>query len=457
MRITILILGFGLGAVMFVQTFLVYSLSSIGDDTASSRAATAGLGMVVLWLFAVAFVFGTPWLSIVLFGVAGLVGIGNAGNFPDLQTWGITSFVLAGLSIINLRQVRGTDSRHVIGGQVAREGKSVSCPGCGATVAQGTRFCSSCGFSLASHVCPSCSNTVSPGNAFCGRCGEPLAGSLVPASLPETARVEEPKTSPARRIPVLLALCILAVAQVGAWVQSGGTFGYGNYLGAAVILGGLGWFIYWVKLNGRGGIEVPGAVWTILGPHKPPSEPSSQAVGNMQPRFPSGLVAGVLILAAAGSIIFGRVDDRHRSIRVIGSGMGPTLADGSLWTVAQHAYTTTQPSRGDVVVYADSGAQGQSVKRVVGLPGEHLTIEAGKVKIDGEPISEPYIQQITHCSSRGTCDIVLDDNEVFVMGDNRSNAADSRSIGPVDIARIRGKIIKKFWPLALPWDQEPLT
>jgi signal peptidase I len=90
------------------------------------------------------------------------------------------------------------------------------------------------------------------------------------------------------------------------------------------------------------------------------------------------------------------------------------------------------------------------VKRVVGLPGERVTIEGGEVKIDGKPISEPYAEGTTHCGSGDDCDIVLGDGEVFVLGDNRSNSVDSRSNGPVDLTRIRGKITKVLWPPALP-------
>ena len=137
--------------------------------------------------------------------------------------------------------------------------------------------------------------------------------------------------------------------------------------------------------------------------------------------------------------------------------MEPTLADGSFWTVAQHAFTTTEPARRDLIVYVDSGANGQSVKRVVGLPGERVTVEGGEVKINGEPIAEPYAEGATRCYSGDTCDIVLEDNEVFVLGDNRSNSSDSRAKGPVDLSQIRGRLTKMFWPITFPGERQPST
>src|SRR5215213_6945870 len=135
---------------MFAQTFLIYGLSNITDDTDSGRAAGAGIGMVLLWLCAVAFVFGIPWLSVALFLIVGAVGFANAEHFPDLQVWGIASLVLAGLSVISLRQAKDKESRFpatvAAGGTAERD----ICLSCGAAVVPGTRYCSSCGQSLES-------------------------------------------------------------------------------------------------------------------------------------------------------------------------------------------------------------------------------------------------------------------------------------------------------------------
>jgi Double zinc ribbon len=166
-RITVLILGFTLGAVMFAQTFLIYGLSNITDDTDSGRAASAGIGMVVLWLFAVAFVFGIPWLSVGLFLIAGAVGFANAEHFPDLQVWGVASLILAGLSVISLRQARDKESRFPVTVAAAVTAERDLCPSCGVLVVPGTRYCSSCGQSLESLTCPSCTRPVALNDAFC--------------------------------------------------------------------------------------------------------------------------------------------------------------------------------------------------------------------------------------------------------------------------------------------------
>src|SRR5215213_6379650 len=160
---------------MFAQTFLIYGLSNITDDTDSGRAAGAGIGMVLLWLCAVAFVFGIPWLSVALFLIAGAVGFANADHFPDLQVWGAASLILAGLSVVSLRQAKDKESRFPITVGARGTAERNICPNCGATAPSGTRFCSSCGQSLESLTCPSCTRAVAPNDAFCGHCGAGLS------------------------------------------------------------------------------------------------------------------------------------------------------------------------------------------------------------------------------------------------------------------------------------------
>lgn len=99
MRIAVLILGLLLGAIMFFQTFLSYTLSSAVDLEGQSESSAVGLFMALLWLLACALVFPLPLVSAIVFAIAGLLGFAASGDFPDLAYWGGASLVLAALSL----------------------------------------------------------------------------------------------------------------------------------------------------------------------------------------------------------------------------------------------------------------------------------------------------------------------------------------------------------------------
>lgn len=91
------------------------------------------------------------------------------------------------------------------------------------------------------------------------------------------------------------------------------------------------------------------------------------------------------------------------------------------------------------------------IKRVIALPGEHLQIKDGKVYINDVELQEDYLQpQIT--TSTENCpfyDLVVPENCVFVMGDNRPESTDSRRFGCIPIEKIESKVWIRFWPLNL--------
>ena len=91
------------------------------------------------------------------------------------------------------------------------------------------------------------------------------------------------------------------------------------------------------------------------------------------------------------------------------------------------------------------------IKRVIALPGEHLQIKDGKVYINDVELQEDYLQpQIT--TSTENCpfyDLVVPENCVFVMGDNRPESTDSRRFGCIPLEKIESKVCIRFWPLNL--------
>jgi len=105
--------------------------------------------------------------------------------------------------------------------------------------------------------------------------------------------------------------------------------------------------------------------------------------------------------------------------------------------------------RGHVVVIAPSPERGSEslIKRVIGLPGDTLSISGGGVWINGSLLDEPYVHGLpTTCWN--TCQpLRLAPGMYFVMGDNRPNSLDSRSFGPVPGKDIVGRVVLRYWPL----------
>lgn len=90
------------------------------------------------------------------------------------------------------------------------------------------------------------------------------------------------------------------------------------------------------------------------------------------------------------------------------------------------------------------------IKRVIGLPGEHLKIQDGKVYINGKLLDEPYLQDRVTTPQNGVFyDVIIPEGAVFVMGDNREASMDSRSFGCVPISKIESKVWIRVWPFNL--------
>ena len=91
------------------------------------------------------------------------------------------------------------------------------------------------------------------------------------------------------------------------------------------------------------------------------------------------------------------------------------------------------------------------IKRVIGLPGEHVKIYNNKVFINNQLLNEPYLQEdvLTTSLDGPFVDIVVPQDCVFVMGDNREQSTDSRRFGCIPLEKIESKVWIRFWPLDL--------
>ena len=146
---------------------------------------------------------------------------------------------------------------------------------------------------------------------------------------------------------------------------------------------------------------------------------------------------------------------------VHGASMVPTFMHGDYLLVDELSYRFRAPERGEVIVFsADFGTEEGSsrflIKRVIGLPGERVVLENGRVLIynsthpEGFMLHEGYIPSgvLTMVRPGGIGDVTLGPNEYFVLGDNRSASYDSREWGVLRSQDIVGLTRFRLWPPA---------
>lgn len=132
-------------------------------------------------------------------------------------------------------------------------------------------------------------------------------------------------------------------------------------------------------------------------------------------------------------------------VRVDGFSMNPTLQDGEYILVNRLAYKIGQPVRGDIVVFSFPMDPRQDlIKRVIGLPGETISVQDGKVLVNGVPLDEPYIAAPPIYNNTW----VIPEGQLFVLGDNRNESKDSHEWGMLPMENVVGRAILIYWPPA---------
>jgi len=146
------------------------------------------------------------------------------------------------------------------------------------------------------------------------------------------------------------------------------------------------------------------------------------------------------------------------TVAIRGSSMEPALQDGERVLVPRWEYWWQRLAgggygRGDIVFYPDPTAEqcrllcGYVIKRIVGLPGEHLEIEDGQVRIDGRDLDEPWLDGAWE-GSFSLDGLTVPPGEYFMLGDNRYpyGSHDSRTYGTVPAAAVAGRAAVVLWP-----------
>lgn len=159
---------------------------------------------------------------------------------------------------------------------------------------------------------------------------------------------------------------------------------------------------------------------------------------------------------------------------VMEQSMEPTFSQGDRLIVNRVGYFFTGPDRGDVIIFdknpiekgiirnmineisdirnslrfrlTGSAEKNLLIKRVIAVGGDQVELIDGEVFVNGERLQEPYIDKMTY--SRAETSWSVPEDKIFVLGDNRENSLDSRSIGFVDIQQVKGKVAFRIFPFS---------
>lgn len=130
---------------------------------------------------------------------------------------------------------------------------------------------------------------------------------------------------------------------------------------------------------------------------------------------------------------------------MVGDSMRPILMNEDKIIINKFAYRFTDPKRFDIIVFKQNGKEHSfyNIKRIIGLPGEKVLIQDGIVYINGVPLEEKIEVELMITAGIVADEILLDENEYFVLGDNRNSSEDSRfsNLGNV----VSEDIIGKAW------------
>lgn len=124
-----------------------------------------------------------------------------------------------------------------------------------------------------------------------------------------------------------------------------------------------------------------------------------------------------------------------------GPAMNPTFTTGDINLTFTYYPSLYKLKRGDIIIYKRSGYEIDYISRVIGLPGENVSIIDNTIYINDESLTEPYAVGKTEPDG---FELQLDSNSVFILGDNREESDDSRKYGPVPLTNIKAVYFQKL-------------
>lgn len=182
------------------------------------------------------------------------------------------------------------------------------------------------------------------------------------------------------------------------------------------------------------------------------------------------IISTIGVLIAALLVAFGLIAWVFQSYEVDGPSMETTLENNDrliVWKVPRTVARITGhpyiPHRGDIIIFVESGLSNfstsdskQLIKRVIGLPGERVTVHNGVLTVYNKQYPAGFVPDktmsygkvVNESTDERDLDITLGPDELFVCGDNRPNSLDSRTFGPINASQIVGKLSLRLLPIS---------
>ena len=180
-------------------------------------------------------------------------------------------------------------------------------------------------------------------------------------------------------------------------------------------------------------------------PLQNPNDYSSESATTPAPAATSWTRGLLDLLETVGLaiVLFLVINAVSARVRVDGLSMVPTLQNGEFVLVNRLAYRLGTPTRGDIVVFRSVNQPDLDlIKRVIGTPGDDVTIGDARVIVNGVALIEPYI----NAEPRYTGHWSVPAGYLFVLGDNRNDSSDSHAWGLLPIGNVIGKAVLIYWP-----------
>ena len=168
-----------------------------------------------------------------------------------------------------------------------------------------------------------------------------------------------------------------------------------------------------------------------------PTAPKKQRSGAIR------VIIDIVETLVLSVLLFIGINAISARIRVDGFSMEPTMQSGEFVVINKLAYNFGQPNLGDVIVFHYPHDPDQEyIKRVIGTPGDLVKVTEGLVYVNGELVDEPYIAAPPVYQS----ELIVPEDSLFVLGDNRNNSSDSHTWGTVPMENVIGKAFFVYWP-----------
>lgn len=171
--------------------------------------------------------------------------------------------------------------------------------------------------------------------------------------------------------------------------------------------------------------------------------PADQNPAEEQTNNTGQLARDIIEIIVLAAVLFLAVNAISARIRVESISMEPALNRDDFVLVDKISYRLGSPGRGDIIVFNYPIDPDQKyVKRIIGLPGEQVKIANGRVQIDGQMLSEPYIRAAPIYEGSW----VVPEDSYFVLGDNRNRSNDSHNWGMLPEENVIGRGLLIYWP-----------